>query len=74
MGAVYPPELVGGLTAMENLEKRYRSHPDSELERLAYYEAKELTPEALNVLKSETGRRFPEQNLQGALKIQMQGL
>ena len=41
----------------ENLRKPYQKLSDEEIERIARYEAQDLTPEAADILKEEIRRR-----------------
>ena len=60
--------------SIEELWERYRKLPDEEIERLAYYEANSLTPEALKVLEGEIKRRSLTQDFQAVVDIQEKGL
>jgi hypothetical protein len=58
----------------EALQKHYQQLPDERLMELAYYEANELSAEALEVLKDEINRRNLEGDLTKAADIQAEGL
>ena len=59
---------------IHELEKRYRSLTDEEIEDLAYFHAHELIPDAQKVLKQEVARRKIAPNYEAAIKVQEAGL
>jgi hypothetical protein len=60
--------------SIDQLMKRYRNMSDEEIEHLAYYQAKTLTPEALKILEGEIKRRSLTQDFQAIVDIQEKGL
>lgn len=58
----------------EALKKHYQQLPDDDIERLANYEAKELSPEALSILKDEIKRHGLSDDFNVAVDIQVKGL
>lgn len=58
----------------ERLREHYRKLHDEDIERLANYEAGELSPEALAILKEEIKRRALSDEFQTAADIQMRGV
>ena len=55
----------------DRLSKMYFSISDEQIEELILYELKDLTPEALSVLKIELGKRELSQDLQSILDAQI---
>ena len=60
--------------SIDQLLNRYRNMSDEEIEQIAYYEAKTLTPEALKILEAEIKRRSLTQDFQAIVDIQEKGL
>jgi hypothetical protein len=58
----------------EALRAHYQKLPDEDIERLANYEADQLSPEALAVLKEEIKRRGLSNEFQATVDIQVRGV
>lgn len=58
----------------EALRKNYSGLSDAEIARLSNYEAKELLPEAIPILKDEIKRRGLSDDLNVAIDIQLRGV
>jgi len=58
----------------EALRQHYERLPDEDIERLAYYEANDLTPEAVDILKNEIKRRGLSNSYETAVETHVAGL
>ena len=58
----------------EALRKHYEILPDEDIERLAYYKAKDLSPEAVEVLRNEIRKRGLSDSYDNAVVTHVAGL